>query len=75
MGLNPNIASFSREFLAATLFFALVIVLISGCATMAEGQLPTVELSASAGPPVGGIIPVFITRHCDPHGFLRTSCG
>lgn len=40
-------------------------LLTSGCS--AEGQLPTVELSATAIAPVGRVIPVYIERRCIAH--------
>jgi hypothetical protein len=48
------------------LFWAMAVFtfFVSGCATTGESPLPTVELSSSASAPVGGIIPVFIKRHC-----------
>ena len=48
----------------------LLTFIFSGCATTVEGQLPTVELSASALAPVGSTIPVLIKRRCtDNCGF------
>jgi len=42
----------------------LLTFIISGCAGAVDGQLPTVELSASALAPVGGTIPVLVRRQC-----------
>ena len=41
--------------------------LVSGCGT--SGQLPVVELSASAIAPVGEVVPVFVEQRC------RADCG
>jgi hypothetical protein len=58
---NRRLRSYSLFFSSALIALAFV---VNGCASGTPGQPPTLQLSVSAQPPVGGVIPVLVKRDC-----------